>query len=87
MLSPEHLRVLVRRHLTEARRERTPFLRRRLASHALALAQLAEKIERRNPRSSPFPVDPAAVVRRVLSVLLLAPLPSLLDIATGFSSL
>lgn len=87
MLAPEHLRVLVRRHLSEARREGHPLLRRRLASHALALAQLAEKIARRTRQSCPAPADAAATVKRISPVLLLAALPELVDAVTAFSSL
>lgn len=87
MLSPEHLRVLVRRHLNEAKRESTSLLRRRLASHALALAQLAETIERRTRQSSPARADLAAAAKRISPVLLLTALPDLLDAVTALPQL
>lgn len=46
MSTPAELRDASRLAREAARAESAPHLRRRLASHALALAQLAEKIER-----------------------------------------
>ena len=40
------LRAEARRYREAAKKETSPEIRRRLASHALALAQLAEKLER-----------------------------------------
>ena len=46
MQSPAEIREKARSFLVEVNREPAPQLRRLLASHAFALAQLAEKIQR-----------------------------------------
>lgn len=46
LLRPARLRELSQFYRQAAKREATAEIRRRLASHALALAELAEKIER-----------------------------------------
>ncbi|GEM_PF-6776190 len=81
MLALEHLRVLVRRHLREARREGHPLLQRRLASHALALAQLAEKIARRSRQSSAPAAGPAGLAKRNPPGFLPATLPDAIEVA------
>lgn len=45
MLTPLELREQSRFYRTASAQETVPALRRRLASHALALAQLAERLE------------------------------------------
>src|SRR5512135_798026 len=61
MLTSAELREESRRFRWKATRESNIYLKRRLAGHALALAQLAEKIEREAKRSpegeSPDPGD------------------------------
>lgn len=47
MPNPEQLREEARLYRMAAVKETEPHLKRRLASHALALAQMAEKIERK----------------------------------------
>jgi len=47
MSTPAELRELSRRSREAAAKEKTPQIKRGLASHALALAQLAERIERK----------------------------------------
>ena len=46
MLTPPALRRLSRQYVQAARKETTLIIQQRLASHALALAQLAQSIER-----------------------------------------
>ena len=46
MPTPGELRDEARLYRQAARKESSPEIRRKLANHALALAQLAEKIER-----------------------------------------
>ena len=46
MPRPAELRENSRLYREEAKKEVDPYLRRSLLSHALALAQLAEKVER-----------------------------------------
>jgi hypothetical protein len=47
--TPAELREESRQYRQAAKKETTPEISRRLALHALALAQLAEKIEREEP--------------------------------------
>ena len=49
LLTPADLRELSRLYRDASEKETTLEIKRRLASHALALAQLAEKIERARP--------------------------------------
>jgi hypothetical protein len=46
LLTPAELRERSQLYRQAAERETTPEIKRRLASHALALAELAERIER-----------------------------------------
>jgi len=50
MLTPAELREIARRFRSKGEKESDIYLKRRLAGHALALAQLAEKVERQGKR-------------------------------------
>ena len=71
MRTPAQLRKDCRSTIRAAKREPDPHLKRLMARHALALAQLAEKIERDQPAWTRAPMLGAGFhhVRRVRSLL------------------
>lgn len=81
MIYPKHLRDQSRAYRERAKWERDPIISKRLASHALALAQLAEKIERDSKEGVAHANNLVGVVGNAIQILLLAPVATVVDLS------